>query len=206
MFSAKRTTWYAKANYLVHKSEMLDAQEQSARCSRADCLAFNSELLSVQDQTAWYSIANCLVLTVGERGTLIPLRVSRVASSAFRSHKERERKIGDGLFLYGLECVLTFTADGANPIVGQVFEGCAGSDITIGITCCGIVDPLADCAFVLFHKSFVFKLILLLIIELAAAEVHGRIFFELERQGRRFAEAFFLNEGIMADTLRKHSF
>ena len=53
------------------------------------------------------------------------------------------------LFLY--EYVLAEAANGANPIVGNVLKGGAGSDTAVGIANLGIVNIAAG-AYVLFHS------------------------------------------------------
>ena len=83
-----------------------------------------------------------------------------------RNKKSLYRRVGDTdslwcevcceLFAYLFECVFTKAANRANPIFGQILKGSAGSDATIGVTYCGVVNPLTCCANVLFHISLFF--------------------------------------------------
>lgn len=64
-----------------------------------------------------------------------------------------------GLVFVGYELVLAYTADGANPIIWNVFKGCARGDATIGITHFGVVDIAARLAKILLHGCIAFKLL-----------------------------------------------
>lgn len=44
------------------------------------------------------------------------------------------------------------SADGAYPVIGNIFESCAGSHSVVGVANCGIIDPVANCASVFFHN------------------------------------------------------
>lgn len=80
-----------------------------------------------------------------------------------RNKKSLYRRVGDTdslwckvwceLFAYLFECVFTKAANRANPIFRNIFKRSAGSDATIGITYCGVVNPFTCCANVLFHIS-----------------------------------------------------
>ena len=56
-----------------------------------------------------------------------------------------------GLLLYR-EVVLAYSADGANPVLGNVFKGCAWSDTAIRIANFWVIHVTAGLADVLFHK------------------------------------------------------
>ena len=55
------------------------------------------------------------------------------------------------------EVVLTYEAQGAFEIFGQIFELGAGSDAALGVTFCLVVFPAADIANI-FHKNFLLDL------------------------------------------------
>ena len=65
-----------------------------------------------------------------------------------------------GLFLYDAEVLLAYSAERANPVIGDVFKCCTGSDSSFGISLCGIVDPAASVTNVLFHNDFEFSRVL----------------------------------------------
>ena len=50
------------------------------------------------------------------------------------------------------ELILAYAAEGAYPVSGEVFKGCAGSDAVFGITYCGVVFIPANVTNVL-HNS-----------------------------------------------------
>ena len=52
------------------------------------------------------------------------------------------------------ELVLTYAAEGALEIVGQVLKCCAGLDASFGKSLGGIIFPTAEVANILFHCSF----------------------------------------------------
>lgn len=56
------------------------------------------------------------------------------------------------LFFYQFELFLAYAANRANPIIGNVLECSSGSDTSVGISHSRVVNPFADCAFVLFHS------------------------------------------------------
>lgn len=58
-------------------------------------------------------------------------------------------------FFLWLEVFFSYAADGADPVVGKVFEGCSGCDSCVGVAFFGVVNPLADGANVLFHFLYV---------------------------------------------------
>lgn len=96
-------------------------------------------------------------------GLRIESRVTCTSSSSGAIKKSLYRRVGDTdslwckvwreLFAYLFECVFTKAANRANPIFRNIFKRSAGSDATIGITYCGVVNPFTCCANVLFHIS-----------------------------------------------------
>ena len=50
-----------------------------------------------------------------------------------------------------LKFIFAYAAEGANPVFGEVFKGCAGFDAGIGVAHFGVVNPVADNTFVLLH-------------------------------------------------------
>jgi len=52
------------------------------------------------------------------------------------------------------EHVLADTANGAGPIIGDVFECCAGGDTAIRVADCRVVNVTASFAFVFCHSIF----------------------------------------------------
>ena len=54
------------------------------------------------------------------------------------------------------EIALAYTTDGTYPIVGNVFEGSAGSNAAVGIAYLRVVDVTTYIAYILFHKAFLF--------------------------------------------------
>lgn len=50
------------------------------------------------------------------------------------------------------ELVLAYAADGAYPVVGQVFKLGAGRNPAVGIAYGGVIDPVADFANVFVHS------------------------------------------------------
>ena len=56
------------------------------------------------------------------------------------------------LLLLGLEAVLTYTTDGANPIIGDILKCCSWSDSAIGIAFCWIVNVSANFTNVLHNR------------------------------------------------------
>ena len=50
------------------------------------------------------------------------------------------------------EVALAYTAEGAYPILGNVFKGCACSDAAIRIAYFGVVHITAYVAHILFHR------------------------------------------------------
>ena len=58
--------------------------------------------------------------------------------------------------LFYREVVLTNTADGAYPILGDVFKGCSWSDTAIGIAYFWIINITTCVANVLFHNHGIF--------------------------------------------------
>lgn len=51
------------------------------------------------------------------------------------------------------EYFLTHSAEGANPIFGEVFKTCAGGDASFGVTNFGVVNVVTNGAKILFHSS-----------------------------------------------------
>ena len=51
------------------------------------------------------------------------------------------------------EILFSDSAKRAYPILGEVFEGCSGSDSVFRIAGCGVIFVSADIASVLFHDS-----------------------------------------------------
>lgn len=60
------------------------------------------------------------------------------------------------LLLDLFEIAFVDSADGACPVVGNLFERRSGGDASVGIADCGIVDPLADYTTILFHLLLFF--------------------------------------------------
>jgi hypothetical protein len=56
------------------------------------------------------------------------------------------------LFLNG-EIVFSYSTDGTNPIIGNIFEGCSGSYAAVGIAYFRVVNITACVANVLFHDN-----------------------------------------------------
>ena len=63
------------------------------------------------------------------------------------------------LRLSGLEVLLAYTANGANPILRDILESCAGCDSAIGIADFGVIFVAANSANILLHNSFLLGLI-----------------------------------------------
>lgn len=80
-----------------------------------------------------------------------------------------------------LKVLFTHSAYRAYPVVGNIFECCAGSDSSGGISYFRIIDPVADGASILFH-NFVFvyiycdtlKIVFCLNNGVGVIKVHGR--------------------------------
>ena len=53
--------------------------------------------------------------------------------------------------IHFLKRILSYATDGAYPIIGDVFEGGAGFDVTVRVAHFGVVNPIAYGADVLFH-------------------------------------------------------
>ena len=56
------------------------------------------------------------------------------------------------LLLLYREVVLANAADGANPVFGNVFKSCAGSDAAIGVSYFRVIHITTSVANVLFHN------------------------------------------------------
>ena len=54
--------------------------------------------------------------------------------------------------LSGLEVLLAYTANGADPILRDILESCAGCDSAIGITDFGVIFVAANSANILLHS------------------------------------------------------
>ena len=52
-----------------------------------------------------------------------------------------------------LEVFLSYSAKRAYPVGGKVLKCCSGSYSVVRISSCGVIDPMAHCAFVLFHSA-----------------------------------------------------
>ncbi len=50
------------------------------------------------------------------------------------------------------ELVFAYSADGANPIVGDVFKFSSGSDAAIGVANRGVINPIANFTDVFIHN------------------------------------------------------
>lgn len=61
-------------------------------------------------------------------------------------HEQRQE------LLYG-ELVFADATEGANPISGEVFEGCTGSDAVVRIAYCRVVLVPTDVTDVLYHND-----------------------------------------------------
>ena len=74
-----------------------------------------------------------------------------------RHSPERNKLLNSKLFkcaaqdLARLKFIFAYAAEGANPVFGKVFKGCAGFDAGIGVAHFGVVNPVADNTFVLLH-------------------------------------------------------
>ncbi len=47
--------------------------------------------------------------------------------------------------------ILTYSAERAYPIVGQIFESCAGLDTVFGVTYFRVINPIAYFAYIFIH-------------------------------------------------------
>lgn len=61
------------------------------------------------------------------------------------------------LIFYRLEIFFSYTTNRANPIFRNIFECSSRSDTTFRITYFRIVNPIANCANVLFHNCLALR-------------------------------------------------
>ena len=64
------------------------------------------------------------------------------------------RKLNFLKIRFGLEILLTDTAQRTYPVVGNIFERSSGSHAVVGVTYFRIIYPVANRASVLFHIAF----------------------------------------------------
>ena len=55
------------------------------------------------------------------------------------------------------EILFPYAADGAYPIVGDILEGGAGGDSSVGVAYRGVINPVAYLTSVLFHSLNILK-------------------------------------------------
>ena len=72
--------------------------------------------------------------------TALPVAVSKCFGKGSRK-----------LFYHLFKLVFAYAAEGANPIVGNVFKGSSGFNTTFGVANGRVVHPLAHNAIILFH-------------------------------------------------------
>ena len=56
--------------------------------------------------------------------------------------------------LVGAEILFSYTADGAYPVIGKVFESCAGGDAIVGVALSWVIYIPASVANVLHNLKF----------------------------------------------------
>ena len=83
-------------------------------------------------------------------------------SSAARKKENPDRKgPGKNLLFCFFEHVLADSADGADPVIGNILKGCAGSDAAVGITNLRIIHISAGITYILIHNKTLLRIIAL---------------------------------------------
>ena len=98
---------------------------------------------------------------------------------------------GHDLLLDG-EIVFAYAADGAYPIFGNVFKGCAGGDAAIGVAYFGVIHITAGFANVLLHKLF--NVLMFSVFQYGVDFLNDRFGFDIVQTGVVAAHAGFLTE------------
>ena len=65
------------------------------------------------------------------------------------------------LFFHQFKIFLGYSAERASPIVWNSFEWSAWSDTAIWVTYCWVINPIANCAYILFHNSIYLVVIII---------------------------------------------